>query len=170
MQTFTKLNTGICRTSAGTLVKFGNVGVIGARNHKKSFLSFRAGDDRNRSTALPYKLINLGLTFLGQASQFFRDLPPKRRSFQSKWFDCMVERRDIMKPNLNGFGRRLKTVNILLQASRVVHLHAVREPPAPRPQLRDELRRLLLLQQRVQEGCLRQVRREMLSEGRERKD
>ena len=81
----------------------------------------------------------------------------------------LVERRDIMKPNLNGFGRRLKTVNIF-QAPRVVHLHAVREPPAPRPQLRDELRRLLLLQQRVQEGCLRQVRREMLSEGKERKD
>ena len=44
------------------------------------------------------------------------------------------------------------------QASRVVHLHVVREPPAPRPQLHHELRRLLLLQQRIQEGRLRQVR------------
>ena len=46
--------------------------------------------------------------------------------------------------------RRLK----YLQASRVVHLHALGQPPAPRPQLRHELRRLLLLQQRLQEGRL----------------
>ena len=36
----------------------------------------------------------------------------------------------------------------------MVHLHALGQPPAPRPQLRHELRRLLLLQQRLQEGRL----------------
>ena len=123
-------------------MKFENVGVV--EIIKKSFLSYCAGDDRNLSSALPSyaKLRLFGMT-----------LPPKRRSYESKWFDCMVERRDIMKVMRQGFGRRLRIVNIF-QAPRVVHLHAVCEPPSPRPQLRHELRRLLLLQQRLQEGRL----------------
>ena len=52
----------------------------------------------------------------------------------------------------------------------MVHLYVVREPPTPRSQLHHELRRLLLLQQRIQEGRLRQVRKYNLKcSGRERK-